>query len=180
MDGSKRMQQLINDLLGYSRVSTQGKPFEMTDVEESFKCVTQNLQITVEESGARVTHDALPKVLADRIQLERLLQNLIGNAIKYRDKGTVPAVHVSAERKDDEWVFSIRDNGIGIDPKYFDRIFGIFQRLHTREQYSGTGIGLAVCKKIVERHKGRIWVESEEGKGSTFRFTMPVTDVEAV
>jgi signal transduction histidine kinase/streptogramin lyase len=179
MDGSKRMQQLISDLLAYSRVSTQGKPFESTDCEEAFKCVAQNLQIAIEESGATVTHDALPTVMADRIQLERLLQNLVGNAIKYCDKGIVPAVHVSAEQIDGEWTFSIRDNGIGIDPKHFDRIFGIFQRLHTRDQYSGTGIGLAVCKKIVERHKGRIWVESEEGKGSTFFFTLPVDNPEA-
>jgi light-regulated signal transduction histidine kinase (bacteriophytochrome) len=176
-DGSKRMQQLINDLLAYSRVSTQGKPFEFTNGEDIFNHAYQNLKIAIEESGAKVTHDALPAVMADVVQMERLFQNLIGNAIKYRDKQTAPIVHVSSERKGDEWVFSVRDNGIGIDPKYHDKIFGIFQRLHTREEYSGTGIGLAVCKKIVERHKGRIWVESEEGKGSTFYFTMPVVAV---
>jgi light-regulated signal transduction histidine kinase (bacteriophytochrome) len=178
VDGSKRMQQLINDLLGYSRVSTQGKPFEETNCEEAFDCAAQNLKLAVEESGAKVTHDALPTVMADRVQIERLFQNLIGNAIKYQAKEAVPAVHVSAKRDGDEWVISVRDNGIGIDPKYSERIFGIFQRLHTRDQYSGTGIGLAVCKKIVERHKGRIWVESEEGKGATFYFTLPADDSE--
>ena len=173
VDGAKRMQQLINDLLSYSRVTTQGKPFVQTDVEEVFGRVLQNLKVTIEESGANVTHDPLPTVMADGVQLERLLQNLVGNAIKYRDKSVSPEVHVSAVSQNDEWIFSIRDNGIGIDPKYHDRIFGIFQRLQTREQYSGTGIGLAVCKKIVERHNGRIRVESEEGKGSTFFFSLP-------
>jgi light-regulated signal transduction histidine kinase (bacteriophytochrome) len=171
------MQLLINDLLGYSRVTTQGKPFVPTDVEGVFDRVLQNLKIAIEESGAKVTHDPLPTVKADGVQLERLFQNLVGNAIKYRDKHVVPEVHVSAVRQDQEWIFSIRDNGIGINPQYYEKIFGIFQRLHTREEYSGTGIGLAVCKKIVERHGGRIFVESEEGKGSTFFFSLPYENI---
>lgn len=172
-DGASRMMQLIGDLLEYSRVSTQGKPIVETEVERIFSQVVGNLKVAIEESLAKVTHDPLPVVKVDPIQLERLLQNLVGNSIKYRDPQTVPEVHVSAEKRAEDWLFSVRDNGIGINPKYFDKVFGIFQRLHTRNQFSGTGIGLAVCKKIVERHGGKIWVESELGKGSTFKFTLP-------
>jgi light-regulated signal transduction histidine kinase (bacteriophytochrome) len=185
VDGATRMQALINDLLAYSRVGTRGKPFEPTDCEAVFDQALANLQMAIEESGTVVTHDPLPTVMADATQLTQLFQNLIGNAVKFRGEES-PRIHVSAERLPPlqagegrgggEWTFSVRDNGIGIDPAYHDRIFLIFQRLHTREEYPGTGIGLAVCKKIVERHGGRIWVESQLGKGSTFYFTIPMTE----
>ncbi len=173
VDAALRMQGLINDLLTYSRVHTRGTPFEPVDCSAVFDYVIANLQAAIEESGAVVTHDTLPTVVADDTQLIQLFQNLIGNAIKFRsDKA--PQVHVSAEKKGKEWLFSVRDNGIGINSRYLDRIFTIFQRLHKRTDYSGTGIGLAICKKVVERHGGRIWVESEPGKGTTFYFTIPV------
>jgi signal transduction histidine kinase/HAMP domain-containing protein len=173
VDGAERMQTLINDLLQYSRVTTHGKPFTPTDCATVLDHALTNLKVAIEESGAVVTHDSLPVVLADDVQLTQLFQNLIGNAIKYHKPETPPEVHVSAGCRDDEWVFSVQDNGIGIDPKHFEHIFLIFQRLHSREEYEGTGIGLAVCKRIVERHGGRIWVESEPGEGSTLYFTIP-------
>jgi signal transduction histidine kinase/DNA-binding response OmpR family regulator len=184
VDGATRMQALINDLLAYSRVGTRGKPFEPTDCEAVLDQALANLQVAIEDNGAVVTHDPLPTVMADGTQLVQLFQNLIGNAIKFRGDES-PRVHISAHRqsaienrKSDEWVFSVRDNGIGIDPEYHERIFIIFQRLHTREEYPGTGIGLSVCRKIVERHGGRIWVESQPGKGSTFYFTIPMMEGE--
>lgn len=173
VEGTKRMQQLINDLLAYSRVGTRGKPPAPTDFEDVFREATSNLKMATEEAGAVVTHDQLPTAMADRLQMVQLFQNLIGNAIKFRGKD-VPQVHVSARPEDELWVFSVRDNGIGIDPQFHDRIFTIFQRLHGREEYPGTGIGLAVSKKIVERHGGRIWLESSLGKGTTFYFTVPM------
>ena len=191
VDGALRMQTLINDLLTFSRVGTRGKPFEPVDCEAILEQVLANLKLAIEESGAVITHDTLPTVMADSSQLVQLIQNLIDNAIKFRGKET-PHVHISTTRgsgiRDREsdstnhklqttnhktWMFSIRDNGIGIDPEFFDRIFTIFQRLHNQEEYPGTGIGLAVCKKIVGRHGGRIWVESEPGKGTVFFFTIP-------
>jgi PAS domain S-box-containing protein len=175
VDGATRMARLINDLLDYSRVGTRAKPFEATDCAAILKVVQSNLKIAIEESGATVTHDPMPVVMADGAQLTRVFQNLISNAIKYRGEHP-PRVHVSAERKPEEWVFAVRDNGIGIDPQCFPRIFVIFQRLHARDKYEGTGIGLAVCKRIIERHGGRIWVESEPGRGSTFYFTIPAKD----
>jgi two-component system, chemotaxis family, sensor kinase Cph1 len=143
-----------------------------TDCEVLLDRVLGDLRVAIEESGAVVTHDPLPIVRADEIQIGQLLQNLIGNAIKFCNQAP-PLVHVSGKRNGKAWIFSIRDNGIGIDPQYGERIFVIFQRLHKREEYQGTGIGLAVCKKIVERHGGRIWVESEPDKGATFYFTLP-------
>jgi len=172
VDGAKRMQDLINALLTYSRIGTKGKEFGPIDCETVLQIALKNLHLAIEDSQAMVTHDALPTIRGDATQLGQLFQNLIGNAIKFRgDKR--PAVHVSAERNGKEWGFSFRDDGIGIDSQYAERIFVIFQRLHSKEEYPGTGIGLALCRKIVERHGGRIWVESEPGKGSTFRFTMP-------
>ena len=172
VDGAKRMQAMINDLLDYSRIGSQGKEFAPTDSELIFDRTLVGLQVAIEESGANVTRDPLPTVTGDGIQLGRLFQNLISNAIKYRN-GNIPVVHVSCRQRDHDWLFSINDNGIGIAPQHLERIFQIFQRLHTDDQYRGTGIGLASCKKIVERHGGRIWVESEPGKGSTFFFTIP-------
>jgi PAS domain S-box-containing protein len=172
VDGAKRMQAMINDLLQYSRVTTQGKPFEKTNMEEVLEKVLMNLKIAIEESGGKITHDKLPEIMADRVQMERLLQNLLGNAIKYRGDRK-PKVHVSVKRKKGEYEFSVQDNGIGIEKEYQGKIFGIFQRLHTREEYAGTGIGLAVCKKIVERHKGKIWVDGKINEGSSFYLTIP-------
>ncbi len=172
VEGATRMRTLINDLLTYSRVSTKGRPFEPVSCEDVFQTTLANLAVAVTESVALVTHDPLPEIVADRTQMGQLLLNLIGNAIKYRGE-QAPFVHVGARREGDAWLFSVSDNGIGIEPQYFERIFVLFQRLHSRGKYSGTGIGLALCKKIVERHGGRIWVESAAGKGSTFYFTIP-------
>ena len=173
VDGAKRMQGLIDDLLAYSRVGTRGKEFTATDCNGVLARTLLNLKTAIDESGAQVTQDQLPTVPGDEFQLGQLLQNLIGNAIKYR--GERPAeIHVGCERDGEMWRFAVTDNGIGIDPEYAERIFVIFQRLHTRQEYPGTGIGLAICKKIVERHRGKIWVESEPGKGSTFYFTLPI------
>jgi light-regulated signal transduction histidine kinase (bacteriophytochrome) len=172
VEGTQRMQQLINDLLAYSRVGTRGRPLEPTDFEQVFREAMANLKIAVEESDAIVTHDRLPTEMADEMQMVQLFQNLIGNAIKFKGHDS-PRIHVSARSEGDEWIFSVQDNGIGIDPQFFDRIFTLFQRLHGRNEYPGTGIGLTVSKKIVERHGGRIWLESEPGKGTTFYFTIP-------
>jgi PAS domain S-box-containing protein len=172
VDGARRMQRLINDLLDFSRVSTRGRRLEAMDANEVLGTVRANLSAAIEDAGALVTNGELPSVMADRTQLGQLLQNLIGNAIKFRG-ALSPHVHVSACEGADEWVLTVKDNGIGIAPEYFDRIFVIFQRLHVTADYPGTGIGLAVCKRIVERHGGRIWVESEPGNGATFSFSIP-------
>jgi len=174
VDGANRMQQLIQDLLAYSRVATKGKDLVETSSEEAFQQALSNLRGAIEDSGALVTHDPLPTVLADAGQLIQLFQNLVSNAIKYQDPG-VPCVHVSATRNRNNsggarWLFSVKDNGLGIEEQYFERIFGMFQRLHKREKFAGTGIGLAICKKIVERHGGSISVDSHVGHGSTFHF----------
>ena len=173
VDGANRMQWLINDLLAYSRVTSQEQVFEEVDCTKVLEEVMSNLQLSIEESRAVVTHDPLPTVMADGGQLGQLFQNLIANAITFHGEEP-PAVHVSAERKANEWLFSVRDNGVGLDPQYAERIFVIFQRLHDREEYPGTGIGLAICKKVVERHGGRIWVVSQVGQGATFYFTLPI------
>ena len=171
-DGASRMQRLIQDLLTYSRVGTKEKDLRDTSSEETLQQALVNLRGAIEESGAMVTHDPLPTVLADEMQLIQLFQNLVGNAIKYQNPG-VPRVHISAAKNGGgKWIFSVQDNGLGIDSQYFERIFGMFQRLHKREEFSGTGIGLAICKKIVERHGGSISVESQPGEGSTFRFAL--------
>ncbi|OGI02303.1 MAG: hypothetical protein A2X42_07015 [Candidatus Margulisbacteria bacterium GWF2_38_17] len=171
VDGATRMQQMINDLLLYSRVETQGKELAPVDCELVFNRTISDLQLKIDETKAVVTSDPLPLVVGDEFQLGQLFQNLIGNAIKFHGIEP-PRVHISAERKGTEWLFSVKDNGIGLDQKYSERIFVVFQRLHFRDEYQGTGIGLAVCKKIVERHGGRIWVESTPGKGSVFYFTL--------
>ncbi|MFI5296318.1 MAG: ATP-binding protein [Thermodesulfovibrionales bacterium] len=171
VDGAKKMQTLINDLLAYSRLGTMGKPFLQTDCNKVLDRVLADLDKPIKSCGAVVTYDALPTVTTDELQLGQVFQNLIGNAVKFC-RYTQPRIHVSAKRGDDGWLFSVSDNGIGIEKEFFDRIFVMFQRLHTQAEYPGTGIGLAVCKKIVERHGGRIWAESEVGKGSTFYFTI--------
>ena len=172
VDGASRMQRLIKDLLAYSRVGTRAKDLFDTSSEEALQQALINLRGAVEESGAQVTHDPLPIVVADEMQLIQLFQNLVGNAIKYQNPGT-PRVHISAARDGEKrWTFSVRDNGLGIDSQYFERIFGMFQRLHKREEFEGTGVGLAICKKIVERHGGSISVKSELGHGSTFSFAL--------
>ncbi|MEW6498465.1 MAG: PAS domain S-box protein [Cyanobacteriota bacterium] len=174
VEGAARMQQLIEDLLEFSRVGTRAKQLVPTDCENLLNQVLENLKIAIAESRTRVTHDPLPTVMGDETQLIQLFQNLIGNAIKFRGE-EVPRVYISVEQREKEWLFSIRDNGIGIETEYFDRIFTIFQRLHSKSEYPGTGIGLAVCKKIVERHGGHIWVESEPSAGTTFHFTIRVS-----
>ncbi|HBZ68544.1 MAG TPA: hypothetical protein DEP35_01820 [Deltaproteobacteria bacterium] len=175
MDGAIRMWRLINDLLAYSRVRTEGSEIESTNCEAVLRQALDNLKTSMEENGAVVTHDGLPTVFANSPQLIQLFQNLIGNAIKFRGSEP-PRIHVSASRNGNGWTFAVRDNGIGIAPEYAKRIFILFQRLHSREKYSGTGIGLAICQKIVERHGGHIWVESELGKGATFYFTLPASE----
>jgi PAS domain S-box-containing protein len=172
VDGAARMQQLITDLLEYSRVGQDEISLTSIDLEAVLSRVLSNLGTEIVENSAVIAHDPLPTIQANESLLDRLLQNLIANAIKFRREET-PLVHISAKQKGGEWHFSIQDNGIGIDPENTGKIFMLFQRLHSREEYPGTGIGLAICKKIVERHGGRIWVESKPGQGSTFFFTLP-------
>ena len=170
VDGASRMQQLIQDLLTYSRVGTTGQDLVDTSSEAALQQALTNLRGAIEDRGALVTHDPLPTVMADETQLTQLFQNLVGNAIKYQGPG-VPRIHVSAARGPEKtWIFAVKDNGLGIAPEYFDKVFGMFQRLHKREEFGGTGIGLAICKRIVERHGGDISVESQPGQDSTFRF----------
>ncbi len=187
VDGAVRMKALINGLLAYSRVGTRGKEFAPMDCNIALSKMCANLKLAIKDHDAIVTHDPLPIVMGDETQLVQLFQNLIGNAIKFR--GTqAPRVHISVERTSEGtiehsdcennesaevWQFAVKDNGIGIDPQYAERIFTIFQRLHGKDEYPGTGIGLAICKKIVERHGGRIWVESTPGEGAAFYFTIP-------
>ena len=170
--GAERMQGLITDLLAFSRVGTQGGAFAPADLNALLSNALNNLQVTITESGAKITSDPLPTLPVDGTQIAQLFQNLIGNAIKFRS-ARAPEIHVGARQEKERWLFWVRDNGIGIEPQYSERIFQIFQRLHTRKQYPGTGIGLAICKKIVERHGGAIWVESQLAQGSTFYFSIP-------
>jgi light-regulated signal transduction histidine kinase (bacteriophytochrome) len=172
VDGATRMQALIDDLLTYSRVGSSAKPLQPTDCAAVVQTALRSLRMSIEESGAQLRCGTLPVAMGDAAQLTQLFQNLMANAIKFRGQ-QAPRIAVEAEPEDGFWRFAVRDNGIGIAPEYFDRIFVMFQRLHNRSTYSGTGIGLAVCKKIVERHGGRIWVESMPGTGSTFQFTLP-------
>ncbi|HEY0157261.1 MAG TPA: ATP-binding protein [Thermoanaerobaculia bacterium] len=175
VDGARRMQGLINDLLSYSRVGTRGKAVAPLDSHAALGRAIANLRLLIAETGALVTNDDLPMVMADESQFAQLFQNLIGNGIKFRRPGVAPRIHVTARPEREQWVFSVSDNGIGIDPQFHSRIFALFQRLHAREEYPGTGIGLAICKRIVERHGGNIWVESEPGRGATFFFSVPST-----
>jgi PAS domain S-box-containing protein len=176
VDGSNRMQVLIQDLLAYSRAGTNGKALRKISSDNALTEALANLRATIQESGAVVTHDSLPLITTDGTQLAQIFQNLVGNAIKYRS-AAVPNVHISAVKNGgNEWIFSVRDNGLGIDPQYFDRIFVLFQRLHGQTEFKGTGIGLAICKKMLERLGGRIWVESQPEKGSTFHFALPEKD----
>jgi light-regulated signal transduction histidine kinase (bacteriophytochrome) len=170
--GATRMHTLIQDLLAYSRVGTRGKSLQPTDCAAVLNDVLANLEVSIRESGAVVTAAPLPTVMADPAQLRQVFQNLIGNALKFRGEEP-PHIYIGVERQGGEWVLAVGDNGIGIDPQYFERIFQVFQRLHTQREYAGSGIGLAICKKIVERHGGRIWVTSESGKGATFSFSIP-------
>lgn len=174
VDGAKRMNAMINDLLQFSRVQTRGRAPERVEAEAAVHQALANLRAAIDEADAQLRVSPLPVVEADSVQLVSLFQNLIGNAIKYRHPERRPEIHVFAEQQNGEWVLAVADNGIGIDPAYFERVFVIFQRLHPREAFGGgTGMGLAICKRIVERHGGRIWVESTPGEGSTFRFTLP-------
>ncbi|HTZ19903.1 MAG TPA: ATP-binding protein [Opitutaceae bacterium] len=173
VEGTKRMQALITDLLAYSRVGTHQQPFEPVDCNAVVDESLANLTVAIQESGATVTRDPLPTVMADPTHLTQVFQNLIGNALKFRAENRPPRIHLTAKNAAGEWTLGVSDNGIGIEPQYFERIFRVFQRLHTRTSYPGTGIGLAICKKIVERHGGRIWIESQFGQGSTFYFTLP-------
>ena len=172
VDGAKRMQELIEDLLAYSRVGQKAIEREEVDAAAVLRRVLSDLAASIEETNATVTHDELPRISVDVVQFGQLLQNLLSNAVKFRGDDR-PAVHVGTRRDDAEWIFEVRDNGIGIDPGLRDRIFAVFQRLHTRDEYPGTGIGLAIAQKIVERHGGRIWVDSEPGTGTTFSFSIP-------
>jgi chemotaxis family two-component system sensor kinase Cph1 len=174
VDGVSLMQTLIDDVLVYSKVDLKGIEWELTEVETALNQALANLRGRIAETGAEISYNSMPTIVADSTQLMQLFQNLLGNAIKFRKKDEAPRIHVGVQRQEDSWLFSVQDNGIGIDPQFADRIFVIFQRLHTRDEYPGSGMGLAICKKIVECHRGQIWVESELGKGATFFFTIPV------
>jgi len=172
VEGANRMKKLIDDLLMFSRLNTEAKPFESINMGELTNAVISYLKPTIEETNAKITQEPLPIIRGDPSQIRQLLQNLISNAIKFRGDEP-PEIHISAEELEKEWLISVIDNGVGIDLEHQDKIFKIFNRLHTREEYPGTGIGLAICKRIVNRHGGKIWVESEPPKGSTFYFTIP-------
>lgn len=175
VDAAHRQQAMIQSLLEYSRVGTRGRPFADTDMNKVVALAQENLATAISESQARLDVGILPQVVADETQMVSLMQNLIGNALKYRRDDVTPVIRIQAEQQDERWVFSVADNGIGIDPQHFDRIFQVFQRLHTREKYGGTGIGLALCRKIVLRHGGDVWVDSQPGQGAIFRFSLPKT-----
>jgi light-regulated signal transduction histidine kinase (bacteriophytochrome) len=172
MDGCRQMQQLIDDLTTYSRIHTRAKPPQNMKVAKVIDDVLVALRTSIDETGAVITHDELPTLVFERTHLKQLLRNLISNAIQYRGERT-PRIHVSARCQGDEWILSVRDNGIGIKPEFHERVFEICKRLHSRGDRPGTGMGLAICRRIVERAGGRIWVESEPGEGSTFFFTVP-------
>ncbi len=175
VDGATRMQNLIDDLLEFSRVTTQAKEFKPTDLELIYEQVISNLDALIKDNKATITHDSLPIVMVDQTQIAQVFQNLISNALKFHGDDN-PIIKISVKKEEEIWLFGVADNGIGLDPKHSDRIFQVFKRLHKRKEYPGTGIGLSICKKIIERHGGRIWVESELGKGATFYFTLPTKE----
>ncbi|MEM8804620.1 MAG: ATP-binding protein [Cyanobacteria bacterium P01_G01_bin.38] len=174
VDGVSLMQTLIDDVLAYSKVDSQGIEWQLTDVGGALNQALSNLRGRISDTGATISANPMPSLVADSTQIMQLFQNLIGNAIKFRKPGVQPKIHIDVERQEDNWLFSVQDNGIGINPQFFDRIFVIFQRLHTRDEYPGSGMGLAICKKIVECHRGQVWVESTPGEGARFYFTIPV------
>jgi len=176
VDGAKRMQELINDLLHLSRVDTEGKAFVPIALDVILDRVLRDLEKAIEDENGTVTRGELPTIECDPVQMGQLIQNLVGNGIKFRREGVAPVVHVDAERKGDEWVISVRDNGIGVEEKHFEDVFVVFRRLHKRGEYNGTGIGLSVTKKIAERHGGRIWLKSTPNEGSTFFIALPVKE----
>jgi light-regulated signal transduction histidine kinase (bacteriophytochrome) len=178
VDGAARMKQLIEDLLAYSRVGTKGRDFKIVELERSVRRAIANLKAAIDESGASVSYDPLPTLPADEVQLAQVFQNLMGNALKFRSQAA-PRIHVSVAEKPEAWEIGVRDNGIGIEPQYFERIFMVFQRLHNKGEYPGTGIGLAIVKKVIERHGGHVRVESTLGEGSAFIFTLPKHQKEA-
>ena len=172
-NGATRMEMLVRDLLAYTQLAKFDVPSEVSDANAALNGALANLGGAVSESGAKITVDPLPLLPVHGMHLQQVFQNLIGNAIKYRSPARHPLVHVGVERQERHWLFAVSDNGIGIDPEYKENVFGLFKRLHTSDEYSGTGIGLAICQRIVDRYHGRIWVESEPGSGSIFRFTLP-------
>lgn len=172
--GATRMETLVRDLLAYTQISQIDKVVETTDGREALEAALQSLSGRIAETGTRIRTGSLPSVRMHGVHLQQLFQNIVGNAIKYRSPERVPEIQISAEREGESWVFSVSDNGIGIDPQYSETIFGLFKRLHHEAEYAGTGIGLAICQRIVDKYDGRIWVESEPGRGSTFRFALPV------
>lgn len=172
VDGAQRMKTLITDLLHYSRVSSRGKEFELIDLQKPLEAALAKLQPEIKESMAVITHDVMPSLEVDVGQFVQLFQHLIGNALKFRNSKS-PSIHITAAKREEKWEFQVVDNGIGIDPQFIDKIFGVFQRFNGDRDYSGNGIGLAICKRIIDRHGGQIWVESESGSGSTFFFTIP-------
>lgn len=174
INGTKRMQQMINDLLILSRINTKGKEFVPTNIKDVINKALENLHSLVDRNQAVITVDNMPIASIDETQFTQLFQNLIDNAIKFRNKDVIPQIHISAREEGDKWILSVKDNGIGIDPDNFRKLFVIFQRLHSKEEYPGTGIGLVICKKIIERHNGKIWIESRLGEGSTFYFSIPI------
>jgi two-component system, chemotaxis family, sensor kinase Cph1 len=175
VEGVNQMQTLIDDVLIYSKVDILGIEWGLTPLETALNRALSHLRSRISETEAIVTFDPMPTIVADSTQLTQLFQNLIANAIKFRKPDQTPLIHISVNRQEDDWLFSIADNGIGIDPQFFDRIFVIFQRLHTRDEYPGSGMGLTICKKIVECHRGKIWLTSTPGQGATFSFTIPVS-----
>ena len=173
IEGGIRMQDLVNDLLDYSRIESQARPFQNVELRDAVSTAVTNLRQSIKDTGAKITLDQLPTVVADGPQIVQLLQNLISNGIKFHDQPP-PRIHVTAEQRDKDWLISVRDHGIGIEPRYLECIFDFFKRVHSRDRFPGTGIGLPICKRVVERHGGRIWVESTPGQGSEFFFTLPL------